>query len=123
MINFALRIENSRYVKVWKKEEADYGTKFVLGTSRKDQDGNYVNSNWWNCKLVGNAKEFGDILEKGDIIKINAGQIESVYKKDTGKTYFNLIIFAAEYEEGHEKDGSFVEKVKEMFEDDSELPF
>jgi len=53
--------------------------------------------------FVGKAKEFGTNLTKGDIIKIVAGQIENVYNKETKKAYFNLVIFEAEYEEGHEK--------------------
>ena len=100
----ALKIANSRYIKVWEVKEGKFGKEFNLGSSRKIKyPDEYKNSNWWNCRFVAGAKDFGDRLEKGDIIKIVSGQLENVYNKETKKAYFNLVIFEAEYEEGHEK--------------------
>jgi hypothetical protein len=124
----ALRIKDSRFVKVWDVKEGKYGKEFNLGTSRKDKEGNYKNSNWWGAKFVGTAKDFGDTLQKGDTIKIVSAQLENVYVKESQKTYFNLVIFEAELEEQQAPPKqaakkSFTENVVETFEDDSEFPF
>ena len=108
----------SRFTKVWEVKETEYGKRIDLGTSRKDQNGNYINCNWFGCRFVGSAKEFGEGLKKGDLIKIDSGQLENVYKKETGKTYFNLTVFEASYESAQ------APVSKEKFEEkEEEFPF
>lgn len=92
-----------RFVKVWKVEDTDYGKKFTLGTSRKDKEGNYINCNWFNCRFVGKSQDIGNGLQESDVIEIISGSLENVYKKDTKKTYFNLTVFEAKYEDDNKQ--------------------
>lgn len=69
----------------------------TLSTGRKkgkDSD-EYINSNWL-CKFVGKAKEEALKLEERDRIIIKSAQIDSVYNKDTQKTFTGVTVFEFE---------------------------
>ncbi len=99
----SLQIKDSRFVKVWKIKETEYGKRFDLGTSRKDQEGNYIKTNWFGCRLVGKAKVLGDGIREGDLIKIVSGVLDNVYNKEKKVTYMNRTIFEAELEGDYKK--------------------
>ena len=94
----AIRIKDSRFLKVWKIEDSEYGKRFTLGSSRKYQD-KYYNSNWFGVKFVGGASAFGDTLKEGDKIDIVSGQIENIYNAEKKTSYLNLTVFEAKMSE------------------------
>lgn len=119
----ALRI-SGRFCKIWKVEDGEYGRKVTIGTSRKDKQDVYHNSNWWNCRFVGGAKDFGEGLNEGDLIKIISGQLENVYNKEKKVAYFNLVVFEAEYENNNNPEPKVQPKQSEIVEeDDDSFPF
>jgi len=93
MYNMSWNIGEHRYpqlAKFWKIVE-DKGTWAVvsLGTSSKDKEKNWHNSNWSFCRFVGNAYKNLDDLEEKDTIEILSGKIdrESYTDKDGNKAW------------------------------------
>ena len=121
----SLNIANCRYIKVWEVKEGKFGKEFNLGSSRKlKDDGGFKNSNWWNCRLVLGAKELGDTLVKGDLIKIISGSLENVYDKEKKVAYFNLTVFEAELENNENVKPKAKKKVESTEEsEDDTFPF
>lgn len=90
-----------RFVKVWKiREIKDKVVKIDLGTSDKQQDGNYKNSNWFGVAFVGKALESAKKLKEGDKIEIVSAKIENVYVKDKNQSYINIAVFEFKLEDG-----------------------
>ena len=119
----ALKV-SGRFCKVWDVEINDNGyAKVNLGTSRKDKEGNYINTNWWGVVFVGEAKEFGANLKKGDVIEIVSGQLENVYNKEKKVSYFNMVVFEAKMENQENK--APVKKIEtvNIDENEDEFPF
>ena len=89
------------YATVWQVMQREYPARIRLSTSRKDQNGNYVNSNWF-------ASLFGDAFKKVNLlpdertrIRILKGMVEHIsvkQKDDTYKEYVNMTIFDFELE-------------------------
>ena len=88
-----------KYLKVWKVKKENGFTKLDLGDSQKQKDGTYMNYTWFDCALMGKAKEF-EVKEK-DVIEIKSGLISQRKYKD--KYYNNIIIFEAEIMKAAEK--------------------
>ena len=82
----------SFYHKVWEVKEENGMKKVTLGDSKKNKDGSYENWSWFDCLLVGKAKEVE--LNKGDTVTIKAGQVQK--RKYKGKYYDNVVIFDLE---------------------------
>lgn len=90
------------YATVWQVMQREYPARIRLSTSRKDQNGNYVNSNWF-------ASLFGDAFKKVNLlpdertrIRILKGMVEHIsvkQKDDTYKEYVNMTIFDFEVED------------------------
>ena len=74
------------YLKVWEVKNENNWKKVNLGDSRKQKDGTYQNFTWWDCSLVGNAKNV-DII-KGDTVEIKSGII---YQEKYNDKYYNRI--------------------------------
>lgn len=74
-----MRIQDSRYLKVWKVNNNNGNITYNLGDSKKMQDGTYKNWTWFFCRPVGDAKNIQ--LNEGDTITIKSGVIE-MYEKD-----------------------------------------
>ena len=92
--------ENSRatYVKIWKIDPQPRYVKAQVSTSRKDKDGQYVNSSWF-ANFVGQCAGDAENLSRGDSIKVLSGNIENK-KTEDGKIYTNVTIFAFEPADG-----------------------
>ncbi|MGL5717038.1 MAG: hypothetical protein ACRCX2_28740 [Paraclostridium sp.] len=89
-----------RFAKVWKvKEVKEKFVKVDLGTSDKQQDGSYKNSNWFNVTFFGKALEGAKTLQEGDKIEIISGKIENVFVKDKNQSYVNVVVFEFRLEE------------------------
>ena len=88
-------IQNA-FAKVWHvdKIEERYA-KVRIGTSEKDQQNNYINSNWF-ATFVGKAREKIETVEAKDRITILSGKVTNVSKKKedgTYVTYLNVVVF------------------------------
>ena len=103
------------YAKVWKVEKKENYVALNISTSDKQQDGTYKNSSW-NCRLVGQAKDF--IVNEGDRITITSAKIENIYNKEQGKSWLNIIVFEFENENVNNNDG-----FKPIDDSDDDLPF
>jgi single-stranded DNA-binding protein len=124
-------IGEHRYPQVvtfWKVVE-DKGTYAVvsLGTSNKDKDKNWHNSNWSFCRFVGNAYKGLDELSEKDRIVIKSGLIsrEPYTDKDGKKAYpknEQITIFAWEKYVPEDKGGTGDMDTPPMTEDEP-LPF
>lgn len=94
--------ENTKatFAKVWSVEDKGNYVKTQISTSRKDKDGNYINSSWF-ANFVGKCVDKARELERGTRIKITAGTIENK-KTDDGKIYTNVTVFGFDFldEEG-----------------------
>ncbi len=122
----SLRIANTRFCKVWDVEVNDHGyAKVNLGTSRKDKKTDeYVNTNWWGVAFVGEAKEFGANLTKGDVIEVVSGQLDNVYNKEKKVTYFNMVVFEAKMEnQGDNSKPKPVKKIAPIEDLEDSFPF
>lgn len=84
-----MQIKDSRYHKVWKKEEKNGFTKLNLGDSRKNKDGEYENWTWFDVLIVGRAKNTP--VNEGDTITINSGLISK--RKYNEKYYDDIVVF------------------------------
>ena len=85
------------YATVWEVVRSEYPARVRLSTSRKDKDGNYINSNWF-------ATFFGDAFKKINLlatgqrsrIQILRGMVEHTSVKqedDSYRNYINLTVF------------------------------
>lgn len=93
-----LRI-TGRFCKIWEVNEIkDKIVKINLGTSDKQIDGTYKNSNWFNVAFVGGALEGAKRLKKGDLINIKNAKIENVFIKEKKQSYINIVVFDFELE-------------------------
>jgi len=92
--------EQSRatYMKVWSTENKGKYVKAQVSTSRKDKEGQYINSSWF-ANFVGQCAGDAENLSRGDSIKVLSGQLENK-KTEDGKIYTNMTIFAFEPADG-----------------------
>ncbi|MGL4425116.1 MAG: hypothetical protein ACRCZ0_10025 [Cetobacterium sp.] len=110
-----------RFVKVWKiKEVKDKVVKIDLGTSDKQQDNTYKNSNWFNCSFIGKALDGAKRLKEGDKIEIVSAKIENVFVKEKNQSYINIAVFEFKLEEGQTTAPAPVEAVDH---NQDEFPF
>jgi hypothetical protein len=100
--------------------------KVRIGTSEKDQQGKYVNSNWFST-FVGKAREKVEALEPRDRITITTGKITNISKKQedgTYKTYLNVVVFDFEMQSAPSGDAmDNPPKIEDSAEEDDDLPF
>jgi hypothetical protein len=80
---------SGKYLKVWKVKQQNGYTKLDLGDSKKNKDGDYDNWTWFDCLLVGNAKNAN--VNENDTIEITNGIISQEKYKD--KWYTKIVIF------------------------------
>lgn len=85
------------FATVWEiTQKTDRYAKVRLSTSRKDKDGNYINSNWF-ASFVGKALQKIDELDVGEktrIVLLNGYVcIDSVQKDGEWENYTNMAIF------------------------------
>ncbi len=87
------------YATVWSVEDKGNYVEGRISTSKKDKrTDEYVNSNWFP-RFVGKCKDVAAGLGERDRIIITNAAIESVYVKETQKTYTNMVIFDFEMQE------------------------
>ncbi len=123
------------YSKVWSVEDKGKYVKGQISTSRKDKDGNYLNSSWF-VRFVGGCADKARDIDRGTTILITAGSIET-QKAEDGKIYTNVVIFGFDFPEDNNSgqtqrkpvNGTGSKKSKaptyevEDSEDDEDLPF
>ena len=80
---------SGKYMKVWKVKKQNGYTKLDLGDSKKNKDGKYDSWTWFDCLLVGNAKNAN--VKEGDKIEVLSGQISQEKYQD--KWYTRIVIF------------------------------
>ena len=114
----------------WKiVEDHDTWAVVSLGTSTKDKEKKWHNSNWGFCRFVGkNAYNGIKDLEEKDRIIIKSGLIDQeAYTDKDGKKvypkYPKITIFAWEKYEPESQDDDAPPVVEESEEDDNDLPF
>ncbi len=90
---------SAKWLMVWKVEEKNGFTKLDLGDSKKNKDGSYDNFTWYNCTLLGKAKDVR-VCER-DKVEIKSGIITK--RKYNEKWYDDIIIFDIEVMEGAKK--------------------
>jgi len=110
---------------VWNvdKVEEKYA-KVRIGTSEKDQQGQYINSNWF-ATFLGKALKGVDELEPRDRITIHSGKIQNISKKqDDGgyKNYLNVVVFDFTKQGNNREEGSDEDSVP-IVEESDEIPF
>jgi len=88
-----MRISESKFHKVWKKEEQNGFTKINLGDSSKNKDGSYTNFTWFGCTLVGDASKTP--VDEGDTITVTSAEMKQ-YKNKDGKYMPTMTIFSFE---------------------------
>ena len=117
---------------VWSvdKVEEKY-VKARIGTSEKDQQGQYVNSSWF-ATFVGKAVAKADSLEPKDRITIHSGKIQNVSVKQseatgqtkaTYKNYLNVVIFDFTKQGENKVDEESDEDSAPIVEESDEMPF
>lgn len=93
-------IDNARYAKIWKIfQPKDSNAKYLdvsIGTSEKNQDGEYVNSDW-PARVIGkafNQISKGDFKEKDtvDIVKAKLSNERYVDKDGNHRNALRLLI-------------------------------
>lgn len=115
---------SGKYLKICEVKENNGFKKINLGESRKDNDGKYVNWTWFDCLLLGDARDAE--IAKGDIVNIE-GSIEMRNYND--KWYNNIIIWQIENVEKNSKTKTEPEQKpeqKDLFSEDKtndDLPF
>ena len=110
-----------QFAVVWQvqKVEEKY-SKVRIGTSEKDPQGNYVNSNWF-ATFLGTAHKNVSTLNEKDRIKIS-GKVTNVSRKqDDGsfKTYLNVVVNS--FEKSDSKTGNM--DTPPLVDSDDEVPF
>lgn len=119
-----MRVQDSKFHKVWKKEVQNGFTKLNLGDSKKKKDGGYDNCTWYGCTLVGDAKNVE--VNEGDTVTILSGEL---FKNKVGeKEYTNLTIFSIEVtKRGDQPHNAPFEEYSDNFahleDQDLEIPF
>lgn len=79
-----------KYLRVWKIKTTNNGyRKLDLGDSKKNTDGTYTNWTWFDCLLVGDAKD--KPVNENDKIEIKSGIISQ--EKYQEKWYTRIVIF------------------------------
>ena len=81
-----------KYLKVWKKTVNNGYTKLNLGDSKKKKDGTYDSWTWFDCLLVGNAKDIE--VNEDDTVEVKSGIISQEKYQD--KWYTRIVIFELE---------------------------
>ena len=112
-----------QFAVIWEvqKVEERY-SKVRLGTSEKDQEGNYVNSNWFTT-FLGNAHKSVTTLSAKDRVKIT-GKVTNVSKKQddgTFKTYMNVVVHS--FQKSDPPSGSGMDTPPVVDNSDDEVPF
>lgn len=111
------------YAVVWSVDKIeDRYARVRIGTSEKDQQGNYTNSNWF-ATFVGKARDKVETLKAKDRITVITGKISNVSKKQDDasyKTYLNVVVFDFEVRDfqGNQDSPPVVEES-----DEDEIPF
>lgn len=85
------------YAKVWHVDRQEKYTDVRIGTSEKDQDGNYINSNWF-ARLIGHAHQKLKDLSEGDRITITQAKLSNetyTDKEGNKKSSFKFLILEA----------------------------
>ena len=112
-----MQIANSKYHKVWEVKEENNIKKVTLGDSKKNKDGTYENWSWFDCMLVGKAKEIN--ISKGDTVTIVSGLVQK--RKYQGKYYDNIVIF--ELEVTNKEGGKMEDSYDDLENLSSDIPF
>ena len=96
-----LNISNS-YAKIFKLDNKGNYYTCRLSTYKKDkQTGEYQNS-WWNCKIVGKAKDLVNGVADKTKIKINSAVVENrdyTTKDGQKRSWLEVVIFDLELAE------------------------
>lgn len=81
-----------KFGKVWKVKKENGFTKIDVSDSRKNPKSptGFDNCTWFNCILLGNAKDFD--VKEGDKVNVE-GQIFTTKSEKDGKYYTNVVIF------------------------------
>jgi len=81
-----------KFGKVWKVRKENGYTKIDVSDSKKNPKSptGFDNCTWFNCILLGNAKDFE--VKEGDKVNVE-GQIFSSKSEKDGKYYTNVAIF------------------------------
>lgn len=112
------------YATVWHVDDIkEKYAKVRIGTSEKNQHGEYENSNWF-ATFVGKAKEKVEALEPKDRITIVSGKVSNISKKmEDGKykTYLNVVVF--DFEKQGEQHANNDDLPPVVEEDTDEFPF
>jgi len=87
------------YAKVWSVEDKGKYVKTQISTSRKDKEGNYINSGWF-ANFVGKSVDMAKQINEKDSIQILAGQIENK-KNEDGKYFTSLTIFEFQFSDNN----------------------
>ena len=80
---------SGKYLKVWDIKENNGYRKLNLGDSKKLKDDSYENWTWFDCLLVGKAKDIP--VNKDDVIEVTSGLISK--RKYNDKFYDDIVIF------------------------------
>jgi single-stranded DNA-binding protein len=125
-------IGEQRYPQVatfWKiAEEKDNYAVVSLGTSSKDKEKNWHNSNWSFVKFVGNAHKGLDALKEGDKIIIKSGKIDrDAWVDKEGKKQYpkneKITVFAWEPYVPEQRESGGMDTPPVVEENTDELPF
>lgn len=109
-----------QYATYWgTQDEHDRYATVKISTGDKQQDGSYVNTNWF-ARFVGKAFEKLDQLESKDKIRIT-GKVANPYNKETKKAYLNLVVFDFEFSDAPKKSDSSGGDYEQL--DDEQMPF
>lgn len=111
------------FATVWNVEGKGKYVQGRISTSEKDQEGNYINSNWF-ARFVGKCKDNALDLNERDRIKILSGKITNIVggEGENKKSYLNVVIFDFEL---LNPNGASYSKPQENYEeiDEDEIPF
>lgn len=77
------------YCKLWEVEMKEKYAKGRISTSDKNQNGEYINSNWF-CTFVGKAKDKAEELEGTERLNILSGKVSNVGRKQDDGSYKNF---------------------------------
>jgi len=114
-----MQIKDSLYHKVWEVKEENGMKKVTLGDSKKNKDGTYENWSWFDCLLVGKAKDVE--VKEGDTVTVKSGLIQKRKYKD--KYYDNVVIFEIEVTDSGNGSKQDTEDFDDFEVDDDDLPW
>ena len=95
------------FAKVWKVTPAEKYLDLQISTSEKDQNGNYINSNWFP-RAIGHAFNALKNIKEGDRITITKCKLSNekyTAKDGTTKSAFRFVILEASAVETRDGDG------------------